>query len=342
MIFKVLLVLPAVLFVSSNSIGGRKITNTNNGDDDDEFEDDGNFGFVLIRGISIVLILTGAAIISFYSKPFIRDKDDKLDQFVTSIDVFLAFIGLLGAIFVNSSSDTGVTITSDILSISSVVLFVFTIVVFLSEFGVIQDKIKSLTQRIDLSINYEKESFAKVLSSEHGENSDAYDYFANKRKIELWHPFWDFIFENDHLYRIPAKAKYREKLEKEMENKSKQKQLKQQLIADDDAFSNRDRNIDIFTIDEKNKKNKAKYKPKLLEFDRSGFTPSVLVNFEGTVGERHAENKEIATRESVASFRENIVAFVQKVYGQGNLNRNLVKPAKFSIFSVSAWTTVLS
>ena len=63
----------------------------------------------------------------------------------------------------------------------------------------------------------------------------------------------------------------------------------------------------------------AKYKAKFLEFDTTGYTPPWLVNFEGTIGERHAENKYIANHESFDSIHENIVTFVNLIHSDKQL-----------------------
>ena len=79
MVFKIFLVLPAILFVESNLLGGRSSDAYN---DDDDSDNDDNFTFILIRGISIVVVLSGFLFLSFKSKPFIRENDDKLDQYL--------------------------------------------------------------------------------------------------------------------------------------------------------------------------------------------------------------------------------------------------------------------
>ena len=255
MVFKIFLVLPAVLFVESNLVGGRSSDVYDN--DSDDSDDDNNFGFVLVRGISIVVVLSGFLFFSFKSTPFLRDDDDKLDKVVSTISVILAFISLIVSIFISKNIDFDInkhlsfqplflTISSSITDILNGTLFLITVFVLLSQFEFVGKMLKSITQTIDLSNEYNKENWTENISKQ--------------RKFELWYPFWDYIFENDHLYRIPAKKKYREKLEQEYkENKQyKQQKHRQKLLNLQRIKGNDVENV----CNDKSEKTTHIYKPK--------------------------------------------------------------------------------
>eukprot|EP00484_Ammonia_sp_Unknown_P027936 CAMPEP_0197047768 /NCGR_PEP_ID=MMETSP1384-20130603/23220_1 /TAXON_ID=29189 /ORGANISM="Ammonia sp." /LENGTH=889 /DNA_ID=CAMNT_0042479767 /DNA_START=357 /DNA_END=3026 /DNA_ORIENTATION=+ len=124
-----------------------------------------------------------------------------------------------------------------------------------------------------------------------------------ERKFRIWHEFWDTIFSQDEEFRIPA------------DNAKANKQNEEDGDGDGDG-------------DEK----KDKYEPKILGYQYGG-SPPYLLNFDGTVGERHAENKEIIEHESFHSYRDFLAVFASDESDEGN--QALIESMKYIICSLN-------
>ena len=104
-----------------------------------------------------------------------------------------------------------------------------------------------------------------------------------ERKFRVWHEFWDTLFRQDVDFRIPE------------ENSAENNTDEQEKKEDDD-----------------------KYEPKILGYQYGG-SPPYLLGFEGTIGERHEENKEIIEHESFESYIEFLKIMVNKDTNDENM-----------------------
>jgi hypothetical protein len=236
MVMKAMLVLPATLLVTSNTIGGRQER------DDPTFDSDDK-NLLFWQSVWTLLVLMVYAVMAWTSQPFLRDADDYLDSLARFSALFVAFIGLLTR-WVDADTLFGILLNT-MIALSTISM----VTLFLSNFRPVQLFFKNATQRIDLTR-------ARVDRSKSLLFSDELD-LARERKLRIWHEFWDVLFAQDHDLRLPH--------------------------------------------DKREDPKEESYIPVKLDYQR-GFTPPFLLNFRGTVQERHLENKLIASSESIESF----------------------------------------
>merc|ERR1712115_710480 len=84
--------------------------------------------------------------------------------------------------------------------------------------------------------------------------------------------------------------------------------------------------------DEKEKEDEEdKYEPKLLGYQFGG-SPPYLLDFEGTVGERHEENKEIVEHESFESYKS-LLNIMVNINDENN--RKIIESMKYIISNLN-------
>ena len=224
---------------------------------------------LLVQSLSASILLLIYYIVSKYSAPFINDSNDKAD--VVSRTAALA-VAVLGLIITQINDGPFKVVLSILLNVTTAIGGITVTVYMLSGSLLVQNILKQMFKRIDLT---KTRDFNEDL------------IFSNKlninreRKVRIWYEFWDTIIKQDKHLQIPNKNK--SDAEDETENDIKTDEKYYNSINHDD----RDKN----------------YTPIELGFQYGG-SPPWLLGFNNTVGERHAENKEIIKNESYKSYKE--------------------------------------
>jgi len=115
---------------------------------------------------------------------------------------------------------------------------------------------------------------------------------GRERKFRIWHEFWDTVIRQDSELRIPLSKELR------VNGNENQNQNENENEKEEEELGSNPNRDDI------------EYEPKHLGFQFGG-SPPYLMDFEGTIGERHAENKEIIEHESFRSFQSMLSIAVQ-------------------------------
>ena len=234
-----------------------------------------NFILLVIRGSILIVTLVIWLIFILKCKPFATNAKSmivtaKLNLFLKFLVIFISLFSLAISILNTMDMDYNgyfnylLLVLRIIVFIFHFILFIVTVVVFLFRFAHFQKIVRSGMQTISFSMTYDKNNWLKKMEVE---QTDSVINFADERKFQLWQGFWDFIFDNDPLYKIPI------------------------------SIRTNKRNINNLNFNSNDK-----------------CTPPMLINFNGTIGERHLENKYIASHESIDSFEENIDTFVDDIY----------------------------
>lgn len=235
MIFKVLVVLPAVFLVSNNRLGGFCSESTN------EDECPGRRKLLLLQAILTVCVLGVYAFWSWLSRPYLDSKNDFLDAISRFSLLIIAVIGLIAS--QTSSYDT---LFGIVLNVLTSLAALSSVAMMISGAAPVQRAWKNV--RKSLSLTKRRLNGGSLIFSD--------EFSLNKaRKERIWHEFWDVLFQQDPEYRLPCKPTTK---------------------AD------------------------AEYQPIDLGY-QYGNSPPYLLNFRGTIAERHAENKEIVSFESLES-----------------------------------------
>eukprot|EP01006_Ploeotia_vitrea_P040253 TRINITY_DN66415_c3_g3_i1.p1 TRINITY_DN66415_c3_g3~~TRINITY_DN66415_c3_g3_i1.p1 ORF type:complete len:1005 (+),score=605.70 TRINITY_DN66415_c3_g3_i1:224-3238(+) len=240
MCFKLALIMPTTLLVTSNKIGGR----------DPTAQRDEDSPLLLIQSIITLGVLGLYAGAAWSSRPYLNDSDDWLDGFSRFGALFTALIALL-TWFASAN-----TLFSILLNLVTALTTLAMVTLFISNMGPVRNAIKGMRQKIEFTRSRTNPNDYLLFSADLD--------LHRERKIRIWHEFWDVLIRQDEALRIPHDNE------------------RHPLKGDPE---------------------KDKYVPRFLDF-QLGNTPAYLLDFQGTVGERHEENKEIASRESVQSYEK--------------------------------------
>eukprot|EP01083_Nonionella_stella_P026099 71859_1 len=239
----------------------------------------------VLRNAIILLVCVVFTVVSMRSKPFIDGFENKMDNFTNIIEVTLAAVAVLLVLCANDANLTA--FLSLCVGIIDIILVLTTIYALCRGSQWVQTRIKLLTQ--NLSFTMDRSTSQPLLLYRY-----AFVNFCKQRKVRLWCKFWDELILEDAELRIPPKEKL----------------LKKAQAA---AVKEEDTDFDSYLTDH--------YKPKHLEMSYAGYFAPFLMNFEGTVGERHAENKAIIQNVSMQSYKIYIDELVDKMNANPQLTR---------------------
>lgn len=225
-------------------------------------EDDRRSNLLRVQSVLTLVILGIYAVLAWLSAPFLDPYDDFMDAVSRGCTLLIAFIGLLTSYVAYSS--TANLAYGIVLNILSSVSGVAMLIVFVATFEPIQRKWKNWTMRIDFTKSRIDMETPVVFSKELE--------LSRERKLRVWHEFWDVIFTQDVDLRIPK-----------------------------DIEASKDEGPMCKCLDKDWVHNPNKYVAQTLGFS-GGKVPPYLLNFQGTVQERHEENKRIAAMESFSSY----------------------------------------
>jgi hypothetical protein len=272
MMIKVLIVLPAALFVPTSVVGGR---------DTEERRD-----LLTVQVVCLFLVMLSFAVTAWCSRPYLKDADDMLDAVSRGTCTFVALSAVI--LLADDSSEEGFGIG---LNLVTTLAALFMISIFLSSVGFIRTKCKNWVGRVDFSMSRLDTNLAMVFSGELD--------LRVERKLRIWHEFWDVLFSQDPKLQIPNKnleLKYQESTTVGRNNK----------IHPESELTKKEQ-------EELEEAKKKPYKPVTLNYAFGG-SPPYLLDFKGTVQERHEENKKIVSHESFPSYERSLFLF-------SNINR---------------------
>ena len=234
-----------------------------------------NKQLLLIQSIWTIIVLTAYTILSSKTAPFIKETDDRLDQISRITALTVAVLGCLASqISSNAAAAAFGVLLNVILAFGGFLGFCY----FISGNDKARTVWKVISQRCDLTKTRDTEE-VYIFSSQLN--------LAKDRKLRIWHTFWNTVFRQDPQYRM--------KWDPDGLESAKKKTAKENKCNVDDVNEN-EISPDLF-------------QGKSLSFQYGG-TPPFLLNFDGTIEERHEENKEIIENESFTSFESFLQLFV--------------------------------
>jgi len=245
--------------------------------------DDGDKTLLAVQCGIVIATLLIYSVLSTYSAPFIKDSDDQVDVVARYSALIVASLGFIASRMSGDSARTIFGIVLNVVTFLSGAVIAFYVI---SGFKAVQTILKKIGQRVTLT---ETRDTGEPLVF-----SDTLD-IAKERKFRIWHEFWDTLIRQDRALRIPVSREQR--TEGDDEEAAEAEPEAEEDVPPEEGNGDGD-------------EKEEEYEPKNLGFQYGG-SPPFLLDFENTVGERHAENKEIVEHESFASYKAMLAVAVR-------------------------------